>query len=152
MVSVTNAVESCTDPTEQHAGTIVADVFGQPAETIVRFPTGSGHFVYDVRVPDGRAAVVRISRPDAIEAVRGALYWAGLLQPKGVPLPRVMHADLSMARYPFPVMVLERLPGHDLGAVYRRLSRFELQRLAERLAAIQDIVTALPPGRGFGYA
>ena len=63
-----------------------------------------------------------------------------------------MHADLSMARYPFPVMVLERLPGHDLGAVYRRLSRSELQRIAERLAAIQGIVTALPPGRGFGYA
>ena len=87
MVPVTNAVESCTDPTEQHAGTIVADVFGQSAETIVRFPTGSGHFVYDVRLPDGRAAVVRISRPDAIEAVRGALYWPVCCSPKACRCP-----------------------------------------------------------------
>jgi len=69
-----------------------------------------------------------------------------------VPLPALLHADLSMARHPFPVLLLERLPGDDLGTVFRRLSRGELRALAERLAVIQNIVAGLPRGRGFGYA
>jgi len=141
-----------TDPTTREAAAIVAEVFGEPAEAIVRFPIGSSHFVYDVRLASGRAVVVRLSRPEQIGEVRGAIYWSRLLRPKGVPLPDLLHADLSMMRHPFPLAVLERLPGKDLGRVYRGMSRTELRALAERLVSIQSIVTALPPGSGFGYA
>lgn len=63
-----------------------------------------------------------------------------------------MHSDLSLTRYAFPVIVLDRLPGDDLGIVYDRLGRDELRGLAERLVRIQATVTALPPGRGYVYA
>ena len=140
------------DPQPHDAAAIAADVLGAPAATAERFPTGLAHFVYDVRLVDGRRAVVRMSRRDDIAAARGAVYWSSLLRPKGVPLPELLHADLSLARCPFPVVVLERLPGDDLGIIYRKLGRRELRALAERLAAVQAIVSALPPGRGYGYA
>src|SRR4249920_3280794 len=137
------------DPTAREAAAIVAEVFGEPAATIVRFSIGSSHFVYDARLASGRTVVVRLSRPEHIEEVRGAVYWSHLLRPKGVPLPDLLHADLSMMRHPFPLVVLERLPGKDLGMVYPGMSRTELRALAERLVSIQSIVTALPPGGGF---
>jgi aminoglycoside phosphotransferase (APT) family kinase protein len=143
---------SRADPEPHDAAAIAAEVLGASAETAVRFPTGLRHFVYDVKLVDGRHVVVRISRRDDVEAARGAICWSSLLRPKGVPLPELLHADLSMTRYAFPVIVLERLPGDDLGIVYGRLSRLALRAVAERLAAIQAIVTALPSGRGYGYA
>lgn len=69
-----------------------------------------------------------------------------------MPLPELLHADLSLTRHPFPVVLLERLQGDDLGGVYRQLPHDALRALAERLAAIQDVVARLSPGAGFGYA
>ena len=140
------------EPGPHDAAAIAAEVLGAPAETVERFPTGRAHFVYDVRLADGRVAVVRISRRDDIAAARGAVYWSALLRPKGVPLPALLHADLSLTHHPFPVIVLERLAGDDLGNVYRQLDRRALRALAERLAAVQAIVAGLPPGHGYGYA
>jgi aminoglycoside phosphotransferase (APT) family kinase protein len=140
------------EPTEQDAAVIAAEALGGAVEAAARFPTGSSHYVYDVRFAGGRRAVVRISRREQIEDARGSVYWSRMLRPKGVPLPELLHVDLTMTRHPFPLVVLERLAGDDLGTVYDRLSRRELRILAERLAAVQDIVTALPAGRAFGYA
>jgi len=143
---------SDVEPTERDAAAIAIDVLHAPVFQVTRFRTGWAHYTYDVRLGGERSAVVRISRRDDIEAARGAVYWSRLLRPKGIPLPELLHADLSMARHAFPFIVLARLPGNDLGVIYTQLSRPELRRLAERLAAIQAIVTALPAGRGFGYA
>jgi Phosphotransferase enzyme family len=129
----------------------LSEVFGEGAATVARFQTGSSHFVYDVQTATSRRAVVRFSRREEVAAVRGAVYWSHLLRPMGVPLPELLHVDLSMTRYPFPVIVLERLAGRDLGLVYESLSRRELRTLAERLARIQSSVALLPAGRGFGY-
>ncbi len=148
----TGAATISFEPTEQDAVVIAGEVLGGTVEAAKRFPTGSSHYVYDVRLAGGRRAVVRMSRPENIEAARGSVYWSAMLRPKGVPLPELLHVDLSMARHPFPLVVLERLAGDDLGTVYDRLSRRELRNLAQRLAAVQDIVTALPRGRAFGYA
>jgi hypothetical protein len=140
------------DPTAQDAADIVATITGQPPRALRRFPTGSSHFVFDVETAAGLNAVLRLSRPEDIEAARGAIYWSRVLRPMGVPLPDMLHADLSMTRFSFPAILLARLVGDDLGAVYQRLSCRELRGLAERLAAIQSIVAILPPGQGFGYA
>jgi aminoglycoside phosphotransferase (APT) family kinase protein len=141
-----------SDPTMDDARDIVAAIMGESPQSIVRFPLGSSHFVFDVEAASGRRAVLRLSRQEDLEAARGAAYWSGVLRPLGVPLPELLHADLSLERYPFPVMLLERLPGADLGNVYGHLSRRALRTLAERLAAIQDVVTRLPRGTGYGYA
>ena len=140
------------DPTGDDARDIAAAIMGEPARSVVRFPTGTSHFVFDIVTVRGRRAVLRLSRQEEIEAAHGAVYWSRELRPRGVPLPELLHADLSLTRYPFPVLLLERLHGDDLGTVYRDLSHAALRALAERLGAIQDVVTRLPRGRGFGYA
>lgn len=76
-----DTMTSLADPEPHDAAAIAADVLGASAETAVRFPTGSAHFVYDVRLVDGRRVVIRMSRRDDIEAARSAIYWSSLLRP-----------------------------------------------------------------------
>jgi aminoglycoside phosphotransferase (APT) family kinase protein len=146
------AAEHSADPTVGDATEIAAAIMGEPLRSVVRFPTGTSHFVFDVQTVHGQRAVLRLSRREEIGAAHGAVYWSRALRPMGVPLPALLHADLELKRFPFPIMLLERLPGDDLGDVYGGLSRRALRALAERLAAIQDLVTRLPHGGGFGYA
>ena len=127
-------------------------MFGDAARAVTRFQTGSQHFVFDVETASGRRVVARLSRPEQVEAARSAVIWSNLLRPIGVPLPELLQADLSMKRLAYPVLLLERLPGEDLGAAYDHLTRAELYALSERLIAVQDTVMRLPEGRGYGYA
>ena len=49
-------------------------------------------------------------------------------------------------------MVIERLPGRDLGQVYKKLTPSEKKELAECIASIQDSVSLLPTPEKFGFA
>jgi aminoglycoside phosphotransferase len=74
--------------------------------------------------------VVRIGDPSARADMAGAVHLSGLLRPRGVPLPAILAEDI---RAEFPWLLLERLPGTDLGAVISHLAE-------ERLGAIADSV------------
>jgi aminoglycoside phosphotransferase (APT) family kinase protein len=117
-----------------------------------RFNTGNHHFVYDVQLADGSTVVVRIAHPEEKAAIQGALYWSQVLKPRGVPLPDVRAADVTCTHARFPYMILERLPGTDLGRVYKELSVPQRRAIIARLIEIQQAATTLPQGRGFGYA
>ncbi len=145
------------DPCDHDAAAIAAELFGEPAVGIKRFATGSQHFVFDVSLDDiatggDRRFVLRLSRADDIGLAEGAVYWSKRLRPLGVPLPAMLHVDLEMRRHPFPFVVLERLSGRDLGTDFETLSTAERRALAAELHDIQNRVTALPEGAGFGYA
>ena len=49
-------------------------------------------------------------------------------------------------------MLLERLPGVDLGDAYPLLTAAQKRDLGRQMAGIQARVATLPPGRGFGFA
>lgn len=127
---------------------------------VSRFETGLRHFVFEATGTDGRSVVVRASRRSDETIVRDSIYWSDLLRPLGVPLPAILHSDLTLARHPFPFVILERLPGRDLGFVVGELSHAQLRDLAERLCATQASVTSLAqnrdqtqnPDRGYGFA
>ena len=127
------------------------EVLAKPAR-VERFPTGLKHFVFEATSGWGDAVVVRISRREDVGVALDSVYWSDRLRPLGVPLPKLLYADMSMARHPFPFVILERLPGRDLGYVVDRLAHDELCSLARRLADVLAIVTDLPPGRGYGFA
>ena len=74
-----------------------------------------------------------------------ALYLSELLRPRGVPLPAMLAADVQVE---WPWLVLERLPGTDLGALIADLSDSQLDHIAASFAQAQVIGTA---GR-YGYA
>jgi aminoglycoside phosphotransferase (APT) family kinase protein len=119
---------------------------------ITRYPSGLANYVYDVQLADGRRVVARLTGgADAVATTRAAVYWNRLLRQRGVPLPRL----LGYALRPLggmPYLLLERLPGQELGEVFPALTRAQQRALAGRIVAIQRAVGQLPDGPGYGFA
>ena len=138
-------------PDRKTVAAMAREVLADPVR-ITRFPTGLRHFVFQASCAQGREVVVRVSRREDVGVASDSLYWSDRLRPLGVPLPKILHADVAMARHPFPFVILERLPGRDLCFLLDDLSHDELRRLASRLCALQAIVTDLPLGRGYGFS
>lgn len=139
-------------PTEHDAVVLVQQHLGRAVRTVQRFPTGLANYVYDVRTEDDQAIVVRMNRPGHGAHFAAAVYWHRRLVPRGVPLPRLLYYATTPGPEAFPFMMIERLPGHDLGLAYPNLSAGQKRALAAHMATIQRAVGALPPGPGFGYA
>src|SRR5690606_23482887 len=108
-----------SDPTPEEACRLTAEALGVEAIGARRFTTGLHHFVYDVTLADGRTVAMRMTRPREARFMRSAVALSRQLRPLGVPLPELLAADVEA---PFPWMLLERLPGRDLGEVIADLS------------------------------
>ena len=115
---------------------------------VARFPLGLAHYVFNVVLASGRPLVVRLGRRRDAPVFAAAARWSRRLRPLGVPLPELLEAAPDAE---LPYLVLERLPGSDLGDVYAGLSREERRAIAREIASIQARVGALPEGGGFGY-
>ncbi len=139
-------------PTEHDAATLVQRHLGHAVQTVRRFPTGLANYVYDVLTDDDQAVVVRMQRLGRGAHFAAAVYWYHRLVPHGVPLPRLYYHATDPGPDAFPFMIIERLPGRDLGLAYASLSSEQKRALAVRMVTIQRSVGQLPPGPGFGYA
>jgi hypothetical protein len=89
--------------------------------------------------------VVRLGAP---EVVTSAVGWHRRLAPLGVPLPALYDHGCEAPAF----MLLERLPGTDLGNVHDTLGPRRLEDVAAGVADAQRRVATLAPFRGFGYA
>jgi len=107
------------------------------------------HWVYDVVLDSGRNVVVRLSHPDHRAELAGGVFWHAQLSEVGVPVASVLSSDVDAAQ---PYMILERLPGEDLGIVFDQLTDVQLRRLASAVVEMQDCASRLPRAGGFGYA
>lgn len=144
-------MQDTPDPSEETAVRVVQQVFNLTPTLVDRFNTGAQHFVYDVMLPDKTAVVVRLSRRSDLSVAQGAVYWTEYLQGLDLPLPKILASDFSCTQCSFPFVVLERLPGRDLGEVLDNMPATARQRLAIRLTDLQNRVTALPAGQGYGF-
>lgn len=117
---------------------------------VTRFATGLDHFVYDVLLADGRRVVARLSARGPV-ALYGAVEWSRRLRRLGVPLPAILYADLAAEHTPFAALLLERLPGTDLGHVIDDLSPDQLHSIATGVVDAQRRTATLQRGVGFGY-
>ena len=131
------------------AAAIAARVFGCAPVAVRRFRTGARHHVFDVAFAERPAVVVPIGDPSARAEISGAVYLSGLLRPRGVPLPGIPAED---ARAPRPWLVLERLPGTDLGEVIGRLTEAQLQAVAANVVEAQAIAAQTGSAGRYGYA
>lgn len=120
-------------------------------DAVTRFPTGLCHHVFDVDLGAEGRVVVRIADPENRPLLLGALAWSERLRPLGVPLPAVLGFDVHPDS-PLPYLVLERLPGEDLGLVHPSLTPAERRGLAASVVAVQTAVRSLGPGAGYGYS
>jgi hypothetical protein len=138
-------------PTIDDLRTIVQEGLGTVLRSAKRFEDGLCHYVYDAVLSDGRPVVLRLAAPENLHYLRGAVHWSKTLRPLGIPLPQMLHAQLAPARTPYPYLILERLPGTDLGNVYSQMSSAAKRTLAAKLSEYQHAVSQLLPGKGFGY-
>lgn len=137
-------------PGPDDAARLVERALRERVSAITRFPTGLDHFVYDVVLGDGRRVVARLSARGH-EPLRGAVAWSRKLRPLGVPLPALLYADLAAEHTPFAALLLERLPGTDLGHVIDALTPDELRSVATGVVEAQRRTATLQRGVGFGY-
>jgi len=125
-------VKATDTPTPKDAAIVVRSSLGlEPAE-IRRFLTGVCHHVFSVTTSDRQKFVVRIATPPTKRLLVGGVYWNNFLRPIGVPLPRIIATGLEPSEIEFPFVILEQLPGSDLGEIYQSLSRPISLRLLAR--------------------
>jgi aminoglycoside phosphotransferase len=136
-------------PSANLASAIAAQVTGCSPETVSRFTTGARHYVYEAKFASRQPVVVRIGSATAHSEIAGAIYLSKLLRPRGVPLPTILAEDVQSG---FPWLVLERLPGTDLGAVIGNLTDTQLDRIAARVALAQAITSETGSSGRYGYA
>jgi aminoglycoside phosphotransferase (APT) family kinase protein len=137
------------EPSAELASAIAARVGGCAPETVRRFTTGARHYVYEAKFADRRPIVVRIGSVTAHSEMAGAVYLSKLLRPLGAPLPAILAQGVHSG---FPWIVLERLPGADLGAAIGNFSDAQLDRIAAEVARIQSIVAETGSAGRYGYA
>jgi aminoglycoside phosphotransferase (APT) family kinase protein len=123
--------------------------FTDKVSSVIRFPTGLCHHVFEILTTNNKSFVVRIASPDSQVYLEGGLHWHPHLKTLGIPVPMLYASCLSA---PYPYMLLERLPGSDLGQVYSGLTSSAKKNLAVALTGIQSLVSTLPTIRKFGFA
>src|SRR5215467_10438760 len=113
---------------------LAAAAVGRVPIEVRRFSTGSHHYVFEAAFADRPPVVVRIAAEHSRAAMAGALKLSRRLRPQGVPLPEVIAEGVD---HQFSHLVLERLPGTDLGEVIGGLSDSNLDVIAIRVARAQ---------------
>ena len=136
-------------PDEFLAAAIAEAGLNGAAAGVRRFEGSARHFVFDVRMTDGRRAVVRLGQPEHRAAIRDAALWSDRLKPLGVPLPRILARDLTSE---FPSLILERLDGEPLLGLVDRLKPAHLGLIAGTLAELQHRIAGLKSADRYGWA
>jgi aminoglycoside phosphotransferase len=136
-------------PYSANAGDLAAAAVGRPPTEVRRFSTGSHHYVFEATFADRPPVVVRIAAEHSRATMAGALRLSRLLRPRGVPLPEIIAEGVN---HRFSHLVLERLPGTDLGEVIRGLSDTNLEAIAKQVARAQNLTSQTASGTRYGYA
>lgn len=137
--------------TEHDAALAVRAGLHVEARAIERLSVGLCHYVFGVTTDDGRQIVARLATDETRDALAGGVYWHDRLRAVGAPLADLLYADLAPTDG-FPYMLLERLPGKDLGLVYERMTSAQRSALAAQIVTLQRAVAGLPRACGYGFA
>jgi len=144
------ALTMTTDaPTSAIASNLAANAVGRPPIDVRRFSTGVHHYVFEATFADHPPVVVRIAAEHSRAAMAGALSLSRLLRPRGVPLPEIIAEGVNHC---FSHLVMERLPGIDLGEVICGLTNTNLESIAKQVARAQNLTSQTVSGTRYGYA
>jgi aminoglycoside phosphotransferase (APT) family kinase protein len=128
---------------------LVATALGAEPLAATHLPFGHSSVSYDVALP-GRNVIVRTNARPEVFAKTG--HNLAILAGLGLPVPRLLVADLTKSRYPAAYLILDKIPGRDLRYELAGMTAAQMTRLAGRIVAFQRRVATLPPGAGFGWA
>lgn len=131
------------------ASRAVRDRLGWSPQSVQRFATGAAHYVFDMSSPEQPPIVARLGHPYRAAGLADGARLMAQLRELGVPVPMIL-AEGSIDGFPY--MLMQRLPGTDLGNVVIELTDPQLQSIAERVAMAQAAAAKSPTGSRYGYA
>ncbi len=134
---------------QQRAEALASAFAGERVREIRRFPTGAQHFVFEAIFARRAPFVVRLSRPADRQLAAGALRLSAKLRTLGLPLPEIFASGVDA---PVPYLIMERLPGVDLGEVVTELKPQALRSIARSVADAQAAVAQMARAGRFGFA
>jgi Ser/Thr protein kinase RdoA (MazF antagonist) len=137
-------------PDETLAREIAGKLLHQEIVKSQRLPTGNQNYVYAVSTAN-QNYVIRLTTARHKAKFLSADYWQDQLLPLGIPLAPFIAKDLEGELSPFPALVMPKLPGDDLGAVYPRLSTTNKKSLARQIVTIHSSLKQLPEAKTYGY-
>lgn len=127
---------------------LIREMFGEEPIRVTHMDFGHQSLTFDVALP-GQDFIVR-THGDA-QRYAGTTHNLTTLTRMGLPVPGVLADDLSLSRFPFACLLLEKTPGSDLRDELATMTPAQMTRLAEQIVGFQKRVMALPAGNGFGY-
>lgn len=136
-------------PQPELAVDIVRALVGVEPAGVRPFGSGTDHFVFEVTFAVRKPLVVRMTTPDRRDELDHSARLARRLRTLGVPLPSILAVE---RKSDFPYMVMQRLPGMELGMAMRGLSDDALAAIAEKVAAAQAVVAKTPTAGRYGFA
>lgn len=114
-------------------------------DKIKRFEIGHGNYVYKISFSKDKF-VIRINTGE--DVYKDTIYWLDKLMVLGIPVPRVISSGSYNG---LSYLILNYIPGKDLGIVYGDLSDSQKQLIAKEIVNIQNKVATLPKNLGYGY-
>jgi aminoglycoside phosphotransferase (APT) family kinase protein len=131
------------------AANVTARLTGETVTSVSRLATGNQNYVYAVDTKKS-AYVIRMTNKFRDKFVN-ALHWQEQLIPLGVPLAKFIAQDLDGKYSEFPALLMRRLPGSDIGDVYRSLTAEQKKSIARQMVDIHAKLDILPNGSKYGY-
>lgn len=110
-------------------------------------PFGQSNQVWQATLPD-QTVIVRTNAD--LRAMTGTAANLNALAGLGLPVPRVLAADLSAARYPDAYLLLSAIPGRELRLELPTMTLPQIRTVAGAVVNSQRRVATLAPGSGYG--
>lgn len=133
---------------ESSARRAVELALGETPLRVIPQPFGHHSVTFEAVLP-GRSVIVRMNADPAEFAATSRNI--AILRDIAVPVPTVVHEDLSLATLLFAFLILEKIPRRDLHYELAAMTPSQRDTLAGEVVAIQRKVNELPPGDGFGW-
>lgn len=122
--------------------------FGKTPTKIKRLPTGYGNYVYKVDLDSNSTYIIRMNTVENVTYLKGSIYWLEKLKSLDIPIPKVLVNGIENE---IPFVILNYIPGDDLGKVYEDLTEEQKKNIVQDLISIQNKVDTMPKAKGYGY-
>lgn len=127
---------------------LMAEVYGHRPLRIELMSFGHTNQVYSVTLPHEQIILRTNQKAGVLEHTARNIE---ILSSLGLPVPKVIHSDVSQEKVPYAYMILEHFPGQDLRYELKGMTHEQLTVLAGQIISYERKVSELPKGTGFGW-
>lgn len=137
---------------DQEIEKIIFRALDLEVESITPFVSEDSHYICDVKTKT-KNVVLRFSRPETFDFLKGSVHWLTTLRKEGIPVPEVLFVNENLDNFKYQFIIIERLEGCDLGFVYSELTSNQKKKIVNQIVDIQNkmgkISKSKYPGKKF---